>query len=112
MSAAAKSGKKRAARPAGKKRSRRPKAAGRRAQRSGARTAFSIALSLIALPMAFAGLLAPLPAALAAILMAGIALAAGRGRPWPRRIALAALVFAVCGLIGGFVAGLTVTAPG
>ncbi len=75
------------------------------------RTAFSVALSLFAVPMALAGLLVPLPAGLAAVLMAAIALIAGRGRKWPGRIALAALVLAVCGLIGGFVIGITVTAP-
>ncbi|MDE0148312.1 MAG: hypothetical protein OXM58_08065 [Rhodospirillaceae bacterium] len=75
------------------------------------RAAFSIALSLFALPMAVAGLMVPLPAGLAAVLMAGIALVAGRGRKWPVRIALAALVLGVCGLIGGLVIGLTVTAP-
>ena len=115
MSAAAKSGKKRSARPAGKKRPP-PKAARRRAReprkrQSGMRAAFSIALSLFALPMAVAGLMVPLPAGLAAVLMAGIALIAGRGRKWPVRIALAALVLGVCGLIGGLVIGLTVTAP-
>ncbi len=120
MSAAAKSGKKRSARPAGKKRPP-PKAARRRAReprkrqprthQSGTRAAFSVALSLLAIPMAVAGLMVPLPAGLAAVLMAGIALIAGRGRKWPVRIALAALVLGVCGLIGGLVIGLTVTAP-
>ncbi|MXY38257.1 MAG: hypothetical protein F4160_08765 [Rhodospirillaceae bacterium] len=120
MSAAAKSGKKRSARPAGKKRpppkAARPRARNSRAReplkrQSGTRAAFSIALSLFALPMAVAGLMVPLPAGLAAVLMAGIALIAGRGRKWPVRIALAALVLGVCGLIGGLVIGLTVTAP-
>lgn len=115
MSAAAKSKKKRSARPAGKKRAppkaARPQARKSRAQQPGTRAAFSIALSLFALPMAVAGLMIPLPAGLAAVLMAGIALIAGRGRKWPVRIALAALVLGVCGLIGGLVIGLTVTAP-
>ena len=120
MGAAAKSKKKRPARPAGKKRAP-PKAARPRARKSpareprtrqpGTRAAFSIALSLFALPMAAAGLMIPLPAGLAAVLMAGIALIAGRGRKWPVRIALAALILGVCGLIGGLVIGLTVTAP-
>ena len=110
MHAAAKSSKKRSARPAGKKRAG-PKAVGRRAQRPGMRAAFSIALSLWALPLAFAGLAVPLPAGLAAVLMAGIALIAGRGRKWPGRIALAALVLGFCGLIGGLAIGMIVTAP-
>ena len=111
MSAAPKSRKKRSVRGAAKKRTR-PKAARPRARRPGTRAAFSIALSLFALPLAFAGLLVPLPAGLAAVLMAGIALVAGRGRKWPGRIALAVLIFGCCGLVGGFVIGLTVTAPG
>ena len=116
MSAAAKSRKKRSARPAGKKRAR-PKAAGKRARQPRnrqpvTRAAFSIALSLFALPMAVAGLAIPLPAGLAAVLMAAVALIAGRGRKWPGRIALAALVLGCCGLIGGLVIGMTVTAPG
>lgn len=111
MSAVRKSGKKRSARGAAKKRAG-PKAARPRARRPGTRAAFSIALSLFALPLAFAGLLVPLPAGLAAVLMAAIALVAGRGRKWPGRIALAALILGCCGLVGGFVIGLTVTAPG
>ena len=111
MSAVRKTGKKRPARGAAKKRPR-PKAARQRARRPAARAVFSVALSLFALPLAFAGLLAPLPAGLAAVLMAGTALIAGRGRKWPGRIALAALVLGCCGLAGGFVIGLTVTAPG
>lgn len=111
MSAVRKSGKKRSARGAAKKRAR-PKAARPRARRPGTRAAFSVALSLFALPLAFAGLLVPLPAGLAAVLMAAIALVAGRGRKWPGRIALAALILGCCGLVGGFVIGLTVTAPG
>ena len=110
MGAAAKSRKKRSARPAGKKRAA-SKSARRRAREPGTRAAFSIALSLFALPMAVAGLMVPLPAGLAAMLTAGIALIAGRGRKWPVRIALAALVLGVCGLIGGLVIGMTVTAP-
>ena len=121
MSAAAKSRKKRSARPAGKKRpppkaARRPAREPRKRQsgtrQTGTRAAFSVALSLFALPMAFAGLMIPLPAGLAAVLMAGIALLAGRGRKWPVRIAQVALVLGVCGLIGGLVIGMTVTAPG
>ena len=111
MSAVRKSGKKRSALGAAKKRAG-PKAARRGARRPGTRAAFSIALSLFALPLAFAGLLVPLPAGLAAVLMAAIALVAGRGRKWPHRIALAALILGCCGLVGGFVVGLTVTAPG
>ncbi len=111
MSTVRKSGKKRSARSAAKKRAG-PKTARPRARRPGTRAAFSIALSLFALPLAFAGLLVPLPAGLAAVLMAAIALVAGRGRKWPGRIALAALILGCCGLVGGFVIGLTVTAPG
>ena len=111
MSAVRKSGKKRSARGAAKKRAG-PKAARPRARQPGTRAAFSVALSLFALPLAFAGLLVPLPAGLAAVLMAAIALVAGRGRKWPGRIALAALILGCCGLVGGFVIGLTVTAPG
>lgn len=115
MSAASKPGRKRAGakRRAGRKAG--PKASGARAGgaqagRLPARAVFSVALSLLAVPMALAGLLIPLPAGLAAVLMAGIALIAGRGRNWPRRIAFAALVLAVCGLAGGFAIGLAVTA--
>ena len=110
MSAVRKAGKKRPARSAASKRGR-PGGAGRRDRRPGTRVAFSIALSLFALPLAFAGLLAPLPAGLAAVLMAGIALVAGRGRKWPGRIAFATLILGCCGLVGGLVIGLTVTAP-
>ena len=116
MSAVRKSGKKRSARGAAKKRAgpkaARPKTARPRARRPGMRAAFSIALSLFALPLAFAGLLVPLPAGLAAVLMAAIALVAGRGRKWPGRIALAALILGCCGLVGGIVIGLMVTARG
>ena len=111
MSAVRKSGKRRSARGGAKKRTR-PKTARRSARRPGTRAAFSVALSLFALPLAFAGLLVPLPAGLAAVLMAAIALVAGRGRKWPGRIALAALILGCCGLVGGFVIGLIVTAPG
>ncbi len=105
MNAASKPGRKRA----GAKRRAGPKAGGAQAGRLPTRTVFSVALSLLAVPMALAGLLIPLPAGLAAVLMAGIALLAGRGRNWPRRIALAALVLAVCGLAGGFAIGIAVT---
>lgn len=110
MNAASKPGRKRA----GAKRRAGPKAGGAKAGGAKAgrlptRAVFSVALSLLAVPMALAGLLIPLPAGLAAVLMAGIALLAGRGRIWPRRIALAALVLAVCGLAGGFAIGIAVT---
>ncbi len=88
------------------------KAGAAQARRLRTRAAFSIALSCFALPLAVAGLLIPLPAGLAAVLAALIALIAGRGRPWPRRIALVALTLGACGLVGGFVIGITVTAPG
>ncbi|MCY4396545.1 MAG: hypothetical protein OXC10_15570 [Rhodospirillaceae bacterium] len=87
------------------------KAGAAQARRLRTRAVFSIALSCFALPLAVAGLLVPLPAGLAAVLVALIALIAGRTQPWPRRIALVALILGVCGLAGGFVIGITVTAP-
>ncbi len=119
MNAASKPGRKRAGarRRAGRKAG--PKAGPKAGSAQGgkgqagrlpARAVFSVALSLLAVPMALAGLLIPLPAGLAAVLMASIALVAGRGRNRTRRIAFAALVLAVCGLAGGFAIGLAVTA--
>ena len=86
-----------------------PKPAGAKPQEPGA--AFSIALSLFGLPMALAGLLFPLPAGLAAVLTAALALIAARGRKWPFRLALAVLLLGAGGLVGGLAIGLAVTAP-
>jgi len=111
VNAAPTKGKKRSRSGAAKRRTG-AKAGAAQARRRKTRAVFSLALSCFALPLAVAGLLIPLPAGLAAVLTALIALIAGRGQPWPRRIALAALGLGVCGLAGGFVIGLTVTAPG
>ena len=109
MNAVSKTRKKRSGSGAARRRAK-PTAAARREQQRKTRAAFSLALSLFSLPMAIAGLLFPLPAGLAAVLVALIALIAGRGQKWPGRIALVAILLGVCGLIGGFVVGITVTA--